>query len=128
MGLTINDRKAADMASKITVDRRLWLTADGKLVEDGDPKAAFLWAGEGREVRADEAERLGYRPSRTKAQPPAEEPADGDGQDAPEVDADAEPPQADGNEEPDPLACDLDGCDFVAKNAGGLKRHRRSHS
>lgn len=69
MALTINREKEANMAS-ITVDRRLWLTEDGEtLVEDGDPKAAFLWANEGREVREDEAKRVGYKPkpSRSKS-------------------------------------------------------------
>lgn len=48
---------------RIISDRRLWLNTDGDLVEDGDPSAAFLWAGEGAEVDAGEAERLGYQPA-----------------------------------------------------------------
>ena len=70
MALTINDGKETSMAS-ITVDRRLWLAEDGEtLVEDGDPKAAFLWANEGRDVHEDEAKRVGYKPkssSRSKS-------------------------------------------------------------
>lgn len=70
MALTINQRKDQPM-SKVTVDRRLWLTADKeRLVEDGDKDAAFLWATEGREVLAEEAEAVGYKakaPVRDKA-------------------------------------------------------------
>ncbi len=56
--------------SKITVDRRLWVTASGDtLVEEGDPDAAFLWAGEGREVDEDEAERVGYKPKGKPGRP-----------------------------------------------------------
>lgn len=43
----------------VKLDRRLWLTADrSRLVEDGDPEAAFLWAAPGDEVDAVELERL----------------------------------------------------------------------
>jgi len=50
----------------VTVDRRLWLDADGNLVEDGDPAAAFLWAGKGREVRKADADEAGYKPKTKK--------------------------------------------------------------
>jgi hypothetical protein len=53
-----------------TVDRRLWLTEDAKLVEDGDPAAATLWAAEGREVSDAEADRVGYKPRRKGADKP----------------------------------------------------------
>lgn len=33
-----------------TASRRLWLTTDGDIVEDGDKRAAFLLAGEGCEI------------------------------------------------------------------------------
>lgn len=53
-----------------TVDRRLYLTADeSELVEEGDPRAAFLWAGEGTEVSDEDAERVGYKPPRKSAAP-----------------------------------------------------------
>lgn len=52
----------------ITVDRRLYLAADRKtLVEEGDPRAAFLWAGAGTEVTREEATRVGYTPDDKKA-------------------------------------------------------------
>ena len=44
----------------IVADRRLWLTADrARVVEDGDPAAAFLFAAPGTEILPQEAERLG---------------------------------------------------------------------
>ena len=44
------------------LDRRLWLTADREgVVEDGDPKAAFLLGNEGTEVPDAEAKRLGVK-------------------------------------------------------------------
>ena len=44
----------------IVADRRLWLTADrSRVVEDGDPAAAFLLAAPGAEIPADDARRLG---------------------------------------------------------------------
>lgn len=49
--------------SKVITDRRLYLTSDGVLVEHGDPSAAFLWACEGREVAADVAAAVGYKPA-----------------------------------------------------------------
>lgn len=49
--------------SRIIVDRRLYLDADGELVEHGDPTAVRLWAGEGREVSSDDAAAVGYQPA-----------------------------------------------------------------
>lgn len=102
MALTINDCEE-DVVSKVTVDRRLWLTEDGEtLVEDGDPQAAFLWAVEGREVPADEAERVGYKPTRKSRQKAVDTPSDGQ------------------------VACPVDGCDYVGTERG-LKIHAHSH-
>lgn len=40
-------------------DRRLYLTADkSEIVEHGDPRSAFLLAGEGSEIGPDDVERL----------------------------------------------------------------------
>ena len=70
------------MAGSVTVNRRLWLTADREsIVEDGDPASAFLWAIEGESIALDEAERVGYAPL------PVEAPAE------PEVAAEPEPAQ-----------------------------------
>lgn len=57
------------MAGIVRADRRLWLTEDrAQLVEDGDPRAAFLWAsGPGAEVLEDEAARVGYRADKSAA-------------------------------------------------------------
>lgn len=49
------------------LDRKLWLTADrSKVVEDGDPEAAFLYGTAGTEVSADEAKRLGVAAKKAK--------------------------------------------------------------
>ncbi len=58
-------------AHRISVDRRLYTTADrSQLVEEGDPRAAFLWAaGRGYTVDAAEADRLGYEPLAAKPKP-----------------------------------------------------------
>lgn len=43
-----------------TTDRRLWLTADKeRVVEEGDPDAAFLFVSAGKEVSDEDASRYG---------------------------------------------------------------------
>ena len=55
------------------LDRRLWLTAGkDRVVEDGDPEAAFLLGSAGEEITDDEADRLGLG---KKAAKKAAEPA-----------------------------------------------------
>ena len=50
------------------LDRTLWLTADrDKVVEDGDPKAAFLLGTAGKDVPDDEAKRLGITEKKAPA-------------------------------------------------------------
>jgi|DewCreStandDraft_4_1066084.scaffolds.fasta_scaffold35960_4 hypothetical protein len=75
MGLTIS--KLDDTGPTVTVERKLWLDADGGLVEDGDPRAAVLYCVPGDEIPRAEAERLGLlksrRPTRNKARKPREE-------------------------------------------------------
>ena len=106
MALAIDDCEE-NVMSKITVDRRLWLTADkDALVEDGDPQAAFLWAVEGREMPKNEADRLGYKPARKSHQKDTEKPDE----------APAE----------EQVECPVDGCDYVGTERG-LKVHARSH-
>lgn len=47
----------------VTVDRRVWLDADGHAVEDGDPAAATLLAGSaGDEITAAQAAAANYVP------------------------------------------------------------------
>lgn len=62
------------------LDRTLWLTSDrDRVVEDGDPEAAFLLGTAGKEIPDAEAERLGIEPASKKAQAEekkADEPAD----------------------------------------------------
>jgi hypothetical protein len=73
MGLKISSlRRQAEEAESmgnITVDRRLWLTADReRVVEDGDPEAAFLLAALGQTISESDAERYGLVPkAKTKA-------------------------------------------------------------
>lgn len=70
---------------------RLFLTADGKVVEEGDSAAAFLFAGKGDEIPAADAEKLGLtakspgvspsdprdpKPPAKEAEPPADKQAD----------------------------------------------------
>lgn len=45
---------------RITLDRKLWYTSDhSEVVEDGDPRAAFLLGSKGKQISQAEAERLG---------------------------------------------------------------------
>lgn len=50
----------------IIVDRNLYLDRDRNLVEDGDPKAAFLWHIAGDEITDEEAEEVGYKDGTVK--------------------------------------------------------------
>lgn len=57
-------------------DRRLWLTADReRVVEEGDPEAAFLFATPGKDISDEDVERYGLKPARKApaADAPAEE-------------------------------------------------------
>lgn len=59
-GLIIAIPKGQAMAGSMVADRRLWLSADrANVLEEGDPGAALLLAGEGSEIAPDEAARLG---------------------------------------------------------------------
>ena len=70
--------------------RRLWRTADGKrLVEDGDPAAAFLAYAAGDEV-AEPDRRLVDAPAEPEPEEDAEPDDDGQGEDEPEEDAEPE--------------------------------------
>ena len=95
------------MAS-VEINRRLFLTADReRVVEAGDPDAAFLYATPGKRIPADEAERyglLGDPPERApeveaeaaSADLTAEEEVDrlqAEPEPVPEVEAEPEPPK-----------------------------------
>jgi len=84
--------------AKIITDRRVYLDADGALVEHGDPTAAVLWSSAGREVDAEAADQVGYEPSTQTTTT----------DDAPEPD--------------DPGSCPVNGCDYVG-TARGLAIH-----
>jgi len=47
------------------IDKRLYRTADGRLVEEGDPAAAFLAYPVGTELSEEEARRAGLLPAKT---------------------------------------------------------------
>ena len=73
---------------------RYYLTADkARVVAEGDPAAAFLYVTAGREVDADEAQRLGLldldQPAAKAA--PAETPAEPESEAAPEPEPAPEP-------------------------------------
>lgn len=63
MGLvikTLAQREAERVAAAMKSDRRLYLSADKqRVVEEGDPDAAFLFAGVGGEILPDDANRYG---------------------------------------------------------------------
>lgn len=54
-----------------TSEKRWYLTADGKAVEEGDPTAATLLIGIGGQLSDEDAERYGLTGSKAKAAPPA---------------------------------------------------------
>jgi hypothetical protein len=84
---TIRDQKGQDDMAKHKVDRRLYLTADGKrVVEEGDKDAVSLYASAGKEIPMAEAERFGL----TKPAPAAEEEPVVEGASGAEVEASAE--------------------------------------
>lgn len=59
-GLTIVKDEAGPTGAHVTVDRRLYLTADmDRLVEEGHPAARFLYCTPGKRVRRAELLRLG---------------------------------------------------------------------
>lgn len=51
------------------VDSHIWKTSDGRLVEHGDPDAAFLAFAAGQEVPDDIARRSGLVAFRARAKP-----------------------------------------------------------
>lgn len=63
MSLTIKMLRDDDAGgTKVTVDRRLWLTADrSRAVEDGDPEARFLLCAPGKRVLRAELEAAGVK-------------------------------------------------------------------
>lgn len=65
-----------EVSELVEVEERLWLTAEDKVVADGDPAAASLLASEGTQMTRDKAERYGLvkarKPSENKMAEPAE--------------------------------------------------------
>jgi hypothetical protein len=53
------------------VKERLYTTLDGKVVKEGDPKAAFLLMNEGGELSDEEAQKYGLVEEKAVPAPPA---------------------------------------------------------
>lgn len=60
MALTIQENKDATQ-DLVKADRRMWLDADGKAVEDGDPTARMLFCAAGQMVPRAAAEAAGVK-------------------------------------------------------------------
>jgi hypothetical protein len=76
MGLEIIEQAGVELGpapEQWTSDRKLWKTADGDVVEDGDARAAFLFATEGTLIPLKQAEELGLVKPKKKAEPKEEE-------------------------------------------------------
>lgn len=59
-------------------DRRLYLTKDkARVVEDGDPEAAFLLVGAGGSIPEEDAKRYGLLDKKAKAAPAESKAVDG---------------------------------------------------
>ena len=57
--------------------RRLYVNADrSKIVDEGDPEASFLLAGEGATLTAEDVDKYELTEESVAAPPPAEEPAE----------------------------------------------------
>ena len=65
MPLTIRTLQDAN-GSRVIVDRRLWLDADGHAVEDGDPAAATLFCSPGKPMLRAVLEAAGVKIGRAK--------------------------------------------------------------
>lgn len=73
MALAINKKQEDDTVPTFEVTERLYKTADGEVVTDGHPDAAFLYATPGDEIPVEEAREHGLARAPTKQ---AEKPAD----------------------------------------------------
>jgi hypothetical protein len=63
MGLFIVPNEAGALTPTWTADRKLWKTQDGRIVEDGNPDAAVLYATAGDTVPLTEAQLYGLAPT-----------------------------------------------------------------
>lgn len=76
MAFTVYENKEAGGA-RVKIDRRLCLSAAGKIVEADDPKAATLYASAGKEVLRSEFEKLGGKVKAAPKAKPEPEPESG---------------------------------------------------
>lgn len=68
MPFKIKAENQGRLSSRIVLNERVWLTRDGDLVKDGDPRAASLYCAPGHSVLREEFERL------SKIKPPSGKP------------------------------------------------------
>lgn len=69
MALTIQEDKGATK-DLVIADRKLWLNAEGKVVEDGSPEARVLFCAAGQRIARAAAEAVGMT-FETKKEAPA---------------------------------------------------------
>lgn len=87
----VMDSTEVTTAEKFTATERLWLTADReRVVKDGDPQAAFLFATPGKKISAEDVERFGLKARKRAPENKAMQP-DEDKAVAAEEDAAAQP-------------------------------------
>jgi hypothetical protein len=65
-GLRIVRLGEVEVVPMVRVESRLWKTADGMIVPDGDPRAAVLFATAGDEISEAEADELGIGKPKAK--------------------------------------------------------------
>lgn len=106
---------------KIPSPERLYQTVDGRVVREGHPDAARLYAAKGRKVPVSILDGLDDQPEAVSLD--TGETVRFGGQPEPETPAEPEP--AVEAEEETGLTCPV--CGYEAGNAGGLASHRRSH-
>lgn len=59
MAITVYENKEASSPTRVKLDRRVYSTGAGKLVEHGHPEAATLYGSAGKEVSRAEFEAMG---------------------------------------------------------------------
>lgn len=87
--LTIRRLEKDEGGTRVTVDRRLYLTSDrSRLVKEGDKEAAFLYCTAGEHMPCSELRAFGVKVSKFKPEAKADEPKAKQDKDKPEDKAD----------------------------------------
>lgn len=71
MALTIQENKSAATKDCVIADRKLWLNAEGQVVEDGDPAARSLFCTPGQQIPKDRAKEVGLKVAKKATKKPA---------------------------------------------------------